>query len=901
MYRQIKSIRLFIILSFILLIISTFSITGYFIFASWEKSAEHFVAEFRSNINDKFLNEIEHYITRPTFINEANHILLENKIIDIHNKNNREFFFTNILTSFDEDVYSVSYGMETGEYYGARRNKDNKIEIIENNETTNGKSRYYSTKPDFTPAKLTEETDKFDPRTRNWYQAAKQLQKPIFSPIYKHFVMDDLAITAAYPIYNKEGIFQGVLGTHITLSKMNHYLEELVETNVAIAYIVEKDSGYLVGNSLGIPNFEHLTNNTIKRKTIEEIDNKAIIDAYREYKYMTTTTFTANSEGDKLTIQFTSYQREGLDWVIITVIPESPFTTGINKSIRLSILVSIIAMIIAIIIYMGSTEIVLKPIYNLIKTTEEFSKGDFLQRATIYRNDEIGMLSMAFNKMAEQIYLLINTLEEKIKDRTTELEKTIFELQNSKDDIHLLLNSTAEAIYGIDMDQNCTFCNASCLKLLNYQCQEDIIGKNMHLLIHYKRPDGTPFPLEECKLVETLATGSCFHVENEFFWRSDGTGFPVEYFFYPQYRDGKIIGAVVTFLDITDRKKSEAEILYLSYRDQLTGLYNRRYFEEELVRIDTPSNYPLVIIMADMNGLKLINDSLGHAIGDKILKKLAEVLKKGCRSSDTIARIGGDEFVILLPNTTAYETEQILQRIKEIAAKEKIDSVDLSISFGYEIKYHQHEETQDIFKIAEDHMYRNKLTESPSMRRKVINALISTLHNRSQQEKNHAHKVSELCKRMGKALNLSIAEIEELKTVGLLHDIGKIAIEEGLFNKSGALTDAEREEIKRHSEIGYRILSTVNNMSKMADYVLSHHEHWDGTGYPKGLKGDNIPLQSRILHIAEAYDDMTDIRIYHRPLSVTEAIEELQKNAGLQFDPGLVRIFIEKVLTLPSN
>lgn len=899
MYKQIKSIKNFIILSFILLIISTFSILGYFIFASWRISAEHFVTEFRNNTNNIILKQMEHYINTPTFINEANYTFIKNGMVDLNNKKTREIYFANVIKSFDEEVYSFSYGTETGEYYGARRNEENKIEIIENNETTNGKSRYYATTQDFTAAGLIEETDKFDPRTRNWYQIAKQTQKPIFSPIYKHFVMPDLAITAAYPIYNKEGILQGVLGTHITLSKINIFLEELVKDNGATAYIAEKDSGYLVANSLGIQNFEFLTNNTIKRKTIAEIDNKAIIDAYQEYKKNATTNFIVNSNDDKLYIQLTAYQREGLDWVIITTIPESPFTAGITKSIRLSILVSILAIIIAIIIYMRSTEIVLKPIYNLIKTTEKFSEGDFLQRAKIYRNDEIGMLSTAFNKMAEQLYLLINTLEEKIKNRTTELEKTIFELQNSKDNIHLLLDSTAEAIYGIDMNRNCTFCNASCIKLLRYQCQEDLIGKNMHLLIHYKRPDGTPLPLEECKLLDTLDNGTCAHIENEFFWRSDGTGFPVEYFFYPQYRDGKIIGAVVTFLDITDRKKSEAEILYLSYRDQLTGLYNRRYFEEELVRLDVPSNFPLAIVMADMNGLKLINDSLGHATGDKILKKLAEVLQKGCRFSDMIARIGGDEFVILLPKTTVYETEQILQGIKDIAAKEKVDSVNISISFGYEIKYNLDEEIQDILKIAEDHMYRNKLSESPSMRRKAITTLISTLHSRSKQEKNHAHNVSELCKRMGKALDLSAAEIEELKTAGLLHDIGKIAIEESLLNKSGVLTDAEWEEIKRHCEIGYRILSTVNKMSKMADYILSHHERWDGAGYPKGLKGNNIPLQSRIIHIAEAYDDMTSARIFRSPLSAEEVIAELQKNAGLQFDPELITIFIEKVLDLP--
>jgi len=896
MNKQAASMRFFIISSFILLIVSTFTIIGYFVFTSWRTSTEHFATEFQNNTNNNILNQIERYINMPTFINESNHTLIEDEIIDIHNKKKREIYFASVIQSFAEEVYSFSYGTETGEYYGARRNKENKIEIIENNEATNGKSRYYSTAQDLTAEELKEETGKFDPRTRNWYIIGKQIQKPVFSPIYKHFVMNDLAVSAAYPIYNKEGTLKGVLGTHITLSKINNYLTELVANKEVTAYIVEKKSGYLVANSLGRPNFEISTDGNIKRKTIEEIDNKAIILAYQQYKETLKTTFMIDSNHDKLNIQLTAYQKEGLDWLIITSIPESPFTIGIKRSIQISIIVSLIGIIMAIVIYMKSMEVVLKPIDNLIKATEKFSDGDFSQRAKIYRNDEIGRLSTAFNKMAEQLYGFIHTLEEKIKDRTIELENTIYELKNSKDNIHLLLDSTAEAIYGINMEGNCTFCNASCLKMLNYQQQDDLIGKDMHLLIHYKHADGTPFPLDECKVRDALDKVVGVHVEDEVFWRSDGTCFPVEYFSYPQYRDGKIIGAVVTFLDITERKKTEVEILYLSYRDQLTGLYNRRYFEEESMRLDVPENFPLTIVMGDMNGLKLINDSLGHTIGDEILRKIAEVLKKGCRDSDMIARLGGDEFVILLPNTDSYETEQIIQRIKEIAAKEKVGSVDLSISFGYGTKNSQEEKIQDIFKMAEDRMYKNKLFESPNMRIRAINTIISTLHSRHKQEEYHAYRVSELCKSMGKVLGFSETEIEELKTAGLLHDIGKIAIEENILSKTGKLTDNEWEEVKRHSEIGYRILSTVNNRSEMAEYVLAHHERWDGKGYPKGLKGDQIPLQARIIHIAEAYNDMTSAKNYRKTLSAEEAVVEMQKNAGSQFDPKLIAVFIEKVL-----
>jgi HD-GYP domain-containing protein (c-di-GMP phosphodiesterase class II) len=275
------------------------------------------------------------------------------------------------------------------------------------------------------------------------------------------------------------------------------------------------------------------------------------------------------------------------------------------------------------------------------------------------------------------------------------------------------------------------------------------------------------------------------------------------------------------------------------------------------------------------------------------------VITKGCRTEDIIARLGGDEFVVLLPKTDVSEAEQIIKRIKALASKEKVGSIDISVSFGYETKINKEENIQEIFKIAEDHMYKKKLFEGPSMRGKTINAIINTLHEKNKREEQHSYRVSALCQSMGEILNLPEHEIEELKSVGLLHDIGKIAIDEKVLNKPGKLTDDEWKEIKRHPEIGYRILNTVNDMSDMANYLLYHHESWDGKGYPKGLIGEEIPFVSRIITIADAYDAMTSERSYRGALPDEVALEELRKNAGLQFDPRLVKVFIETLLDKP--
>lgn len=345
--------------------------------------------------------------------------------------------------------------------------------------------------------------------------------------------------------------------------------------------------------------------------------------------------------------------------------------------------------------------------------------------------------------------------------------------------------------------------------------------------------------------------------------------------------------------DITSRKKAEEEILFLSYHDILTGLYNRRYYEQVMLSLDTSSNLPMSMIVADVNGLKLINDAFGHMAGDELLKKFADTIKKALRPGDVAARIGGDEFVILLPKTNFHEAEKIIDKFNREISYEKVNCVTCSVSFGLSTKFNVEEDINSIFRQAEDHMYKNKLHESTSMRNETIRVITKALHEKSKNEQAHCERVSKFCGEMGKALGMNASEINELITAGLLHDIGKIGVDLCLLNKSENLTDKEWVEVRQHPEIGYQILKSVSEFASIAEYVLYHHERIDGTGYPRGIKGVEIPWQSRIICIVNAYDRMTN---YNKEMNELEAIEELRRNAGTQFDRTLVEVFVKKIL-----
>jgi len=482
----------------------------------------------------------------------------------------------------------------------------------------------------------------------------------------------------------------------------------------------------------------------------------------------------------------------------------------------------------------------------------------------------------------------------------TKLKKSEEELRESERSKSVLLSNLPGMSYRClyNSDFTMKFISEGCYKLTGYKPEELInnysVSYNDIILPEYRQD------LEET-WKQSIRSHQSIQVEyriltadhkEKWVWEQ---GLPI-------YNDENELEALEGLIvDITERKKAEKNLLYLSNHDDLTGVYNRRFYEEELKRLDVKENLPLTLVMADINGLKLINDSFGNAIGDELLIRVAEVLRKKCRSNDVLARLGGDEFVIILPKTDVFEVVEIIKNLKEIYSEEKVGAIKPSISFGFETKEIEEENIQEIFKKAEDDMYRHKLYENSSTRSKTIDLIMNTLYEKSHREMRHSQRVSEICEIIAVKMNLDKDAINQIKMIGLIHDIGKMGIDEKILNKPGKLDNDEWNEMRKHPEIGYRILSSVNEFSEMANYILEHHERWDGKGYPKGLSGEEISLQARIVGVADAYDAMTSDRAYRMGLSEVEAIAEIKRCSGTQFDPEIAELFMEAVLRKELN
>ena len=495
------------------------------------------------------------------------------------------------------------------------------------------------------------------------------------------------------------------------------------------------------------------------------------------------------------------------------------------------------------------------------------------------------------------VSLLVYNFEVSRKETAEFLEKRNIELltvnkalEYNKNKLQLILDSAGEGICGINSDGIITFCNESAARLLNYKKPEDFIGINLHELVHNKTRNEKKITADECRIMQTLRTGKSINSHDEVFWRADGSFIEVQYTSAPLYKDGTITGSVITFMDITEQKEIERRIKYLSCFDSLTGLFNRGYFTSIAKEMDTENNLPIAVIYADIDGLKLTNDVFGHSAGDELIKTCADVLRKVCRERDILARVGGDEFIILMPDTDAQSAEGIVQEIKKELSAIKVISFKCSMAFGYDVKSKKNDFIERVMEIAEGEMYKDKSINHKKINDEIFQTIVDSLHTALPLEKEHSENVSLLCQEIGRVMRLPETDIKLLKDAGFYHDIGKVTLDFKILCKKSELIKEEKEEVHQHPAVGYRILSLFDETLDLSEYVYYHHERWDGSGYPKGLKGEEIPLISRIIAVAEAYDHNTGDRTTLK-LSKSEALNEISSLAGTKYDPAVVEAF----------
>lgn len=497
------------------------------------------------------------------------------------------------------------------------------------------------------------------------------------------------------------------------------------------------------------------------------------------------------------------------------------------------------------------------------------------------RSDEVGKLVVSLKKMYQSILAVLK-----------EKEKVNNQLGEEKEFLNLVLSSIGDGIVVTDGIGTIKQVNEAALKQL-YVKKEDILEEQFSRTFYFydemdREIDSADY-FADCINRRSETRRECF-------LKAYGNSIYIEDSAFPILnQQDQVDGIVYVFHNIGERYEKQKKIEYLSYHDQLTGLYNRSYFESEYNRILKDKRFPLGLIVADLNALKLTNDAFGHQMGDRLIRTFSDILMQNFDEKATVARIGGDEFAILLPETVYEQTVEKIEAIRKSLAESRLEGIPVSASLGFAVHQNELYSFAETFKQADEKMYEQKLVESEIVRKRVIRSIFQQNFLIFPGKKSEVYKALRLAKLFASRLDIEPVEAIRVAKSAMVYDIGNIAIPHEYFVKTDKLNEKEWEAIKTHPAAAYHILKNVIKFADVADIVLSHHENFDGTGYPRGLRGNQIPLESRILALITDYCAMTTSRTYRNKLTMEDALDEIHRNAGVRYDPEFIDLFIETV------
>lgn len=728
------------------------------------------------------------------------------------------------------------------------------------------------------------EDESYDYLSQAFYTEVKDKGEVLFTDFYYDQTSALYMLTCSYPMYTQEQ-FIGCVTIDIELTEMQNFISGLVTDEGESAYLINEKGIYLAASNM----------NLVKEGVSieDDPDTKAIHDEILDHD---AGSISLKQDGEPYVLYYKTVP--GVDWKVLYLVE----TKSILESVYLLLFIVVVIGIVAVIFIAANIMIVvgrniLRPINLLVIDFELIASNEFTQEHTqslIKRRDEFGKLGRSLHDMKTRLWEYQKELLEALEENIAATEELTMQNEVITDrEAQLRVQSAynksiieviPDVLFIMDKEGRFLDCQSNAQSSL-YMPKEIFIGKR---LIEVMPEEIARQGMD--KIQRAYDTGEV----QSFTYEISIAG--QEEYYEMRIMKGIDNKVVAIARRITEEHDHLLQIEYLSYHDQITGLYNRRYFDEELLNLEQENNYPITVTFADVNGLKLINDSFGHHEGDQLLKKFAKVLKETCGTRVLAARIGGDEFALIMTGADEEEMKELIRQIDGKCKKENVNAIALSVSFGWATVYSSRDSMREALKLAEDRMYQKKLFEGPSRRGKTIEVIVSTLQEKNPREEQHSHRVSELCEKMAEELGMSKEEKKKIKSAGLLHDIGKIGIPETLLNKPGKLTEEEYKDICRHPEIGYRILQSAPDMTDIANIVLSHHERYDGKGYPRKIAGKEIPYVARMIAIVDAFDAMTSQRSYRNPMSEKDAAKEVLANAGSQFDPELAELFVRKVL-----